>query len=119
MKAGDTWTGQLAMGNQAIGRITGRSIFTLKAIEGTSEAPLARIAIALTLHQDVVPQPSGPAGMVMTLGGGAKGVGELLFEREQGADPKEHDEDRLAVQHRHDRPRRRVPRPWTTRRRSR
>jgi len=84
VKGGDTWTGQLAMGNQAIGRITGRSIFTLKAIEGTPEAPLARIAIALTLHQDVVPLPSGPAGMVMTLGAAAKGVGEILFGASKG-----------------------------------
>jgi hypothetical protein len=84
VKAGDTWTGQLAMGNPVIGRITGRSIFTLNAIEGPSEAPLARIAIALTLRQDVVPLPSGPAGMVMTLGSGAKGTGELLFEASKG-----------------------------------
>ena len=83
VKVGDTWTGQLAMGNPAIGRITGRSIFTLKAIEGTPEAPLARIAIALTLRQDVVPLPSGPAGMVMTLGD-AKGAGELVFDVSKG-----------------------------------
>ena len=84
VKVVDTWTGQLAMGNPAIGRITGRSIFTVKAIEGTPEAPLARIAIALTLRQDVVPQPSGPAGMVMTLGSAAKGAGELLFDVSKG-----------------------------------
>jgi hypothetical protein len=83
-KVSDTWTGQLAMGNPAIGRITGRSIFTLNALEGTSEAPLARIAIALTLRQDVVPQPSGPARMVMTLGSAAKGVGEMLFDVSKG-----------------------------------
>jgi hypothetical protein len=78
VKVGDTWTGQLAMGNTAIGRITGRSTFTLKAVEGTAEAPLARISVALVLKQDVVPPPSGPAGMVMTLGD-ARGAGEMLF----------------------------------------
>jgi hypothetical protein len=83
-KVGDTWTGQLAMGNQAIGRISGRSIFTLKAIEGTPQAPLAVITNALTLHQDVVPPPSGPAAMVMTLGSAAKGAGELLFDVSRG-----------------------------------
>src|SRR5258705_7331869 len=78
VKVGDTWTGQLAMGNTAIGRITGRSTFTLKAVEGTAEAPLARISVALVLKQDVVPPPSGPASMVMTLGD-ARGAGEMLF----------------------------------------
>jgi hypothetical protein len=78
IKVGDTWPGQLAMGNPTIGRITGRSTFTLKAIEGTAEAPLARISVGLALKQDVVPPPSGPAGMVMTLGD-AKGAGEILF----------------------------------------
>jgi hypothetical protein len=78
VKVGDTWTAQLAMGNIAIGRITGRSTFTLKAIEGTAEAPIARISVDLVLKQDVVPPPSGPAAMVMTLGD-ARGAGEILF----------------------------------------
>ena len=71
------------MGNPIIGRITGRSTFTLKAVEGTADAPLARIAVALALKQDAVPPPSGPAGMVMTLGD-AKGVGEILFNVTRG-----------------------------------
>lgn len=78
VKVGDSWTAQLAMGNPGIGRITGRSTFTLKAVEGTTGAPLARIEVALALRQDVVPPPSGPAAMVMTLGD-AKGAGEILF----------------------------------------
>jgi hypothetical protein len=78
VKVGETWTAQLAMGNPGIGRITGRSTFTLKALEGTAEASVARIAVDLTLRQDGVPPPSGPAAMVMTLGD-AKGTGELLF----------------------------------------
>lgn len=83
VKAADTWTGQLAMGNPAIGRITGRSTFTLKAVEGTADAPLARIAVSLVLNQDVVPPPSGPAAMVMTLGD-ARGAGEILFLVKRG-----------------------------------
>ena len=77
-KAGDTWTGQLALGNPGAGRITGRSTFTLKPLEGTGEAPVARIAVDLALKQEGVPPPSGPAAMVMTLGD-AKGTGEILF----------------------------------------
>jgi hypothetical protein len=83
LKPGDTWTGDLAMGNLVIGRITGRSTFTLKAIEGTAEAPLARISVGLILRQDVVPTPSGPAAMVMTLGD-ARAEGEMLFDAARG-----------------------------------
>ncbi|HMC77601.1 MAG TPA: DUF6263 family protein [Vicinamibacterales bacterium] len=83
VKVGDQWQGALAMGNPAIGRITGRSTFTLKAIDGAADAAVARIAVALVLRQDVVPPPSGPAGMVMTLGD-AKGAGEIVFDVAKG-----------------------------------
>ena len=83
VKAGDTWTGQLAMGNEVIGRVAGASTFTLKAIEGTADAPLARIAVGLALKQEVVPAPSGPMGMVMKIGD-SKGEGEILFSVAKG-----------------------------------
>lgn len=83
VKVGDTWTGQLALGNPGVGRITGRSTFTVKALEGTADAALARIAVDLTLRQDGVPPPSGPAAMVMTLGD-ARGTGEVLFATAAG-----------------------------------
>ena len=78
VKPGDTWTGQLAMGNPAMGRIAGRTVFTLKALEGGGDAAVARIAVVLTLKQEVVPPPNGPAAMVITLGE-AKGAGEIVF----------------------------------------
>lgn len=78
VKVGDSWTAQLAMGNPGVGRISGRSTFTLKAVEGAGEAAVARIAVDLTLRQDAVPPPSGPAAAVMTLGA-ARGTGELVF----------------------------------------
>ena len=77
-KVGDTWTRPLALGNPGVGRITGRSTFTLKALEGPGEAQVARIAVDLALKQEGVPPPSGPAAMVMTLGQ-AGGTGEVLF----------------------------------------
>ena len=83
VKPGDTWMGQLAMGNPAIGRITGRSTFTLRAVEGGADASVARIAVGLVLRQDVVPPPNGPAGVVVTLGA-AKGEGEVLFNASKG-----------------------------------
>jgi hypothetical protein len=78
VKPGDTWNGQLAMGSEAIGRVTGTSTFTLKSIEGTADAQVARIAVGLALKQEVLPAPSGPVGMVMKIADG-KGEGEILF----------------------------------------
>jgi hypothetical protein len=83
VKPGDTWTGQLAIGNSVIGRIAGTSTFTLRALEGSADAPVARISVGLTLKQEVVPPPSGPSGMVMKLAGG-RGDGELLFDVAKG-----------------------------------
>ena len=84
VKPGDTWTGQLAMGNPSIGRITGRSTFTLRAVERRGRGARWRGSlVGLVLRQDVVPPPSGPAGMVTTLGA-AKGEGELLLDVSKG-----------------------------------
>jgi hypothetical protein len=83
VRAGDTWSGQLAMGNPAIGRIAGTTTFTLKAIEGQTGAPLARIAVTLELRQEVTPRPSGPARLVVKLGD-SKGEGEIVFDVGRG-----------------------------------
>jgi Family of unknown function (DUF6263) len=83
VKAGDTWTGKISMGNDIIGRIVGTSTFTLKAIEGTGDPAIARVAVALALKQDGVPAPSGPMGMVMKLGD-SRGEGEILFSVARG-----------------------------------
>lgn len=80
---GETWTAQLAMGNEAIGRVTGTSTFTLKALEGAAGAQPARIAVSLILTQEVVPPPSGPRRMTTTLRDN-KGAGEILFDAVRG-----------------------------------
>lgn len=80
---GAGWTGQLAMGNEAIGRVAGTSTFTLKAVEGAGAAQKARIAVGLTLKQEVVPTPSGPMRMVTTLRDN-KGEGDILFDVARG-----------------------------------
>jgi hypothetical protein len=83
VRIGDAWSGTLSMGNEMIGRIVGASTFTLKAIEGPADTPLGRIAVALTLKQEVTPPPSGPMGMVMKLGE-SKGEGEMQFNVARG-----------------------------------
>lgn len=80
---GESWTGQLAMGNEAIGRVTGTSTFTLKALEGAASGQKARIAVGLVLKQEVVPPPSGPTRMVTTLRDN-KAEGEILFDAAKG-----------------------------------
>jgi hypothetical protein len=83
VKVGDTWRGQLALGAEIVGKILGTSTFTLKAIEGTADAQIARIAVALVLKQESVAAPSGPANIVMRLGD-SKGEGEMMFDVGKG-----------------------------------
>jgi hypothetical protein len=78
VKPGDTWTGQIALGSDVIGRISGTQTFTLKAVEGD----LATIAVALALKQESAP-PIGPAGMTMKMGE-SKGDGQIDFDAAHG-----------------------------------
>ncbi len=79
---GDTWEGQLSLGNDAIGRMAGVVRFTLKGIEGPPDAGVARIAVALTLKQQSAPPPA-PNGMSVKQGD-ARGEGEILFDVANG-----------------------------------
>ena len=83
VKVGDSWSGQLTLQTEIMGRIVGVSAYTLKATEGTADAALARVAVALALKQEAVPPPTGPQNLVMTLGA-SKGDGEVLFEPARG-----------------------------------
>jgi hypothetical protein len=78
---GGTWTAEQAVGADATGKLLGKSTFTLKAVEGTGDAQVARIAVALALRQDEV--PSG-ASTVVRLGAGSKGEGEIVFNVGRG-----------------------------------
>jgi uncharacterized protein DUF6263 len=82
VKPGDTWPGQTAMGNEVIGRIVGDVKFTVKAVEGSADAGLVRVDVALVLKQEITPPP-GPNGMTMKLGD-AKGTGEIVFDVAKG-----------------------------------
>ena len=74
VKAGDTWTGQVLLGNSAVGRIAGTQTFTLKSLDGDA----AVIAIALALKQESAP-PVGPVGTTMKIGD-STGEGQLDFD---------------------------------------
>jgi len=78
VKPGETWTSQIALGTDVIGRIAGTQTFTLKSADG----PTASIAVALALKQESAP-PIGPAGMTMKIGDG-KGDGEIEFDAAGG-----------------------------------
>jgi hypothetical protein len=79
---GATWTAEQAVGADATGRLLGTSTFTLKAIEGGGDAPIARIAVSLALRQQDV--PSAGASTVVKLGEGSKGEGEVVFDIARG-----------------------------------
>jgi hypothetical protein len=82
VKPGDSWKGQLSMGNDMIGKISGALDFTLKGFEGTEDAATARIGVAMAMKQETAP-PAGPGGMTMKLHD-AKGEGEMFFDVAKG-----------------------------------
>lgn len=81
VKPGDTWTSEHTLGVDVLGRIVGASTFTLKAIEGTGDAAVARIGVALAIRQEST--PGAGASMTVKLGP-SKGEGELLFHIGKG-----------------------------------
>lgn len=82
VKIGDSWTSEQAVGADAIGKVIGKSTFTLKAIDGAGDAAVARIAVALALRQESV--PTAGASAVMKLGADSKGEGEVVFDIARG-----------------------------------
>jgi len=82
VKPGDTWTGQVSLGSDVVGKITGTQTFTLKTIESAAAAGSATIAVVLALKQESAP-PIGPSGMTVKLGE-SKGEGEIEFDVARG-----------------------------------
>lgn len=82
VKPGDTWTAEQSIGTDAIGKIIGTSTFTLKAVEGTGDAAVARITVSLGLKQQNV--PAAGASVSMKLGENSRGSGEIVFRVGQG-----------------------------------
>lgn len=83
LKPGDTWTGQLALGNQAVGRIAGDLTFTLKAVEGAGSSQRATVGAAMKLRQAVKPAAGGATRVSLTLGD-SRGDGEMVFDLSRG-----------------------------------
>lgn len=81
VKPGDTWKSEQTLGVDVIGRITGTSTFTLKAIEGTGDAAVARVGVTLAIRQEGTP---GAGASVTVKLGASKGEGELLFNIARG-----------------------------------
>ena len=82
VKPGDTWKAEQSVGPDASGKVIGTSTFTLKAVEGSGDAAVARVAVALALRQEEV--PSAGASSVRKLDAGSKGDGEVLFDVARG-----------------------------------
>jgi hypothetical protein len=74
VKPGDTWTAQVALGSEVVGRISGTQTMTLKSVDGST----ATLAVALGLKQESAP-PIGPAGMTVKLGA-SHGAGAIDFD---------------------------------------
>lgn len=77
LKPGGSWSGQIALGNQAIGRITAVLTFTLKRVDASTNR--ATITVAMKLTQETKPPTAGATRMTMTLGDSG-GEGSLVFD---------------------------------------
>jgi hypothetical protein len=74
VKAGDTWTAEVALGSDVAGKIAGTQTLTLKSLD----AGVAIVDVALALKQESTP-PLGPSGMTVKLGD-SHGAGSLTFD---------------------------------------
>jgi len=83
LKPGDTWAGELALGNQTIGRIAAALTFTLKSVDGSAGAQRATVSVAMTLTQAVKPPAGGPTRITLTLGD-SRGHGDMVFDVARG-----------------------------------
>lgn len=83
LKPGDTWTGQLALGNQTIGRIAADLTFTLKSLDGSGDAQRATVAATMKLTQAVKPPAGGATRVTLTLGD-SRGEGDIGFDVARG-----------------------------------
>lgn len=83
LKPGDTWTGQLALGNQTVGRIAAALTFTLKSLDDTGGAERATIRTAMKLTQAVKPPTGGATRATMTLGD-SHGEGQIVIDVAHG-----------------------------------
>jgi hypothetical protein len=79
VKVGDTWKGEIALGNPSVGRINAALTFTVKSLD----ANRATIAEVVSLTQNSKPEPAGEAHMTVALGD-SHGEGELLFDLARG-----------------------------------
>jgi len=83
LKPGDTWTGQLALGNQTVGRIAAALTFTLKSLDGTGDTERATVTTAMKLTQAVKPPTGGATRATLTLGD-SHGEGEIVVDVAHG-----------------------------------
>jgi hypothetical protein len=83
LKPGDTWTGQLALGNQTVGRIAAALTFTLKSLDGTGNTGRAAITTTMKLTQAVKPPTGGGTRATLTLGD-SHGAGEIVVDVAHG-----------------------------------
>ena len=83
LKPGETWTGQLALGNQTVGRIAAALTFTLKSLDGAGDTKRATITTAMKLTQAVKPPAGGATRATLTLGD-SHGEGEIVVDVARG-----------------------------------
>jgi hypothetical protein len=83
VRMGETWTGELKTTNPAIGVLVTSMTSTLKSLEGSGDAQLAKVDLKLTMKQEAGSAAPNPLGMTLKMGNAA-GTGELTFNVPKG-----------------------------------
>jgi hypothetical protein len=84
LKAGDSWSAQVSVGNPMLGGLVTSTTSTLKSVEGEGSNRVATIMTASTIKQDSSkPAQANPMGLTAQMGGGI-GDGEQIFDAGTG-----------------------------------
>jgi hypothetical protein len=84
LKTGDTWVNQSTMSMPVTSPVTTSITMTMKGLEGSGDARVARIGTALSMKQDPsAPAAPNPLGFAMQIGD-SSGDGELIFDVSKG-----------------------------------
>ena len=83
VRVGETWTGEFKTSNPAIGVMVTTTAFSLKSVEGSGDAQVAKVGMKLALKQEQSSTAANPMGMTVKMSE-ATGTGELSFNTAQG-----------------------------------
>jgi len=83
VRIGETWTGEVKTTNPSIGVLVTSTIFTLKSVDGSGDAQVAKVDMKVAMKQQESGSAQNALGMTLKMGD-ATGTGELTFNVPKG-----------------------------------